>query len=227
MLYEYGFIMITASHSTLRWRGASVCLSRKAQHIILTALGFELTSVCFCNSNTVPQHHVYPLNCRGVARLFKMRERQGGLRGEQGGWLAGLKMAALHSHTPLYKVLFHLGEERGQSFYWGSSCPCPPGYATAKLYPTVRMGVTSCRISTYTPAFWLDLFTYALLSPWTENHMCISTRPDKKYVWHHVHSQSGMKCVRYYSTMSLGVTTGYILPIDYSVLLPWIQTLLS
>ena len=38
---------------------------------------------------------------RGVARLFKMRGQQGGLRGEWGVGL-GLKMAALH--RPLYKV---------------------------------------------------------------------------------------------------------------------------
>ena len=55
---------------------------------------------------------------RGVARLFKMRGQQGGLRGE-GGWL-GLKMAALH--RPLYNRVISFGARGGQS---------PPGYATA------------------------------------------------------------------------------------------------
>ena len=43
---------------------------------------------------------------RGVARLFKMRGRQGGSGVNRGGWVR-LKMAALH--RSLYKVSFHWG----------------------------------------------------------------------------------------------------------------------
>ena len=67
---------------------------------------------------------------RGVARLFKMRGRQGGLTSEWGVGRLGLKMAALH--RPLYKVLFHLGARGGQSFCRGAVAPLPPGYATGK-----------------------------------------------------------------------------------------------
>ena len=53
-----------------------------------------------------------PMNFRGVARLFKMRGRQGrGVR--EWPWL---KMAALH--RPLYKVSFHGGGAQGRLGFW-------------------------------------------------------------------------------------------------------------
>ena len=59
--------------------------------------------------------------CRGVARLFKMRGRQGGWEGD---W-PGLKMAALHS--PLYNVSSRLGGSRGMGFKVRGLKPPSPG----------------------------------------------------------------------------------------------------
>ena len=83
-----------------------------------------------------------PIRARGVARLFKMRGQQGGLRGEQGGadqwdskWRLSIDLCSLHT----VQSVISFGGERGgrvlqgargagQSFSvpGGAVAPCPP-----------------------------------------------------------------------------------------------------
>ena len=95
----------------------------------------------FCSTSS-SSHFIkfYSQHCihysRGVARLFKMRGRQGGLRDEQGCWL-GLKWQL--SINLCTKCNFIWGAE----FLSGGSHPPPPRYTTALQLTLVIPDVTS------------------------------------------------------------------------------------
>ena len=80
-----------------------------------------------CLANPVPNGpcsmDFYP-NGRGVARLFKMRGRQGGLRGERGGGLTGTQNGGSPQNSVQSVISF--GGKKGEEFLPGGSHPPAP-----------------------------------------------------------------------------------------------------
>ena len=88
--------------------------------------------------NTVNKHGLRDLTSRGVARLFKMRGRQGGGAHEWAGgdWDSKWQLSMIDLCT---KCNFILRARGGQSFCQGCDRLChPSGYATANILNIVK-----------------------------------------------------------------------------------------
>ena len=87
-----------------------------------TAHGFIFIFQVEKNQKLKISQHLAFLTNRGVARLFKMRGRQGG--GGSGVLRGPDQDSKWTLHRPLYKVSFHLGpQERGAELLMGGSKP--------------------------------------------------------------------------------------------------------